>query len=50
MVYNGQGSASYIQFTGHRIHLPRYDNDIVTEHNVESHYTLFAFYSYTYFY
>ena len=48
--YKGHGSASYIQFTGHRINLPGYDNDIVAEHDVESLYTSLAFYSYTHFY
>ena len=30
---------SYVQFTGRRIHLPEYDNDIISEHDVQSHCT-----------
>ena len=39
----------YVQLTGRRIKKPEYDNDIVTEHVVESHYTSLAFYGYVHF-
>ena len=48
--YKGHSSASYVQFAGRRIHSPGYDDDIVAEHDVESHYTSLAFYGYAHFY
>ena len=34
---------SYVQFTGRKTHSWGYDNNIVTEHDVEIHNTSFAF-------
>ena len=42
MAYKDHASAPYIQLTSRRIHSPGFD-DIVAEHDIESHYTLLAF-------
>ena len=49
MVYKDHASVSYVQFTGRRTHSRGYDNDIVTEHDVESHDTSLAVYGYANF-
>ena len=49
MAYKDYASASYVQLTGCKIQKPEYDNDILTEDDVESHYTSLAFYSYAHF-
>ena len=43
-----RASASYAQLTGWRVHSPEFD-DIVSKHDVESHYTSLAFNSYAHF-
>ena len=47
MAYKDHTSASYVQHTGRRIQ--GYDNDILAEDDVESHYTSLAFYGYAHF-
>ena len=42
-------STSYVQLTGRRIHSPGFDNNIVTKHDVESHYTSLVFNGYAHF-
>ena len=49
MAYKDNGSVSYIQLAGRRIHSPGFDNDIVAKQDVESHYTSLAFNSYVQF-
>ena len=49
MVYKDHASVSYVQLTGWRIHSPGSDNDIVTKHDIESHYTMLAYNGYAHF-
>ena len=43
MAYKDHTSVSYVQFTGRRTHSRGYENNIVTEDDVEIYNTLFAF-------
>ena len=47
--YKDHASASYVQLTGRRIHSPRFDNDIVAKHDVESYYISLALNGYAHF-
>ena len=47
--YKDHTSVSYVQFKGRKTHSRRYDNDIDTEHEIETHHTLLAFYGYAHF-
>ena len=47
--YKDHASMSYVQFKGRKIHSRRYDNDIDTEHKIETHHTSLTFYSYAHF-
>ena len=47
--YKDHASVSYVQFKGCKTHSRRYDNDIDTEHEIETHHTSLAFYGYAHF-
>ena len=47
--YKDHASVSYVQFKGRKTHSRRYDNDIDTEHEIETHHTSLAFYGYAHF-
>ena len=47
--YKDHASVSYVQFKGRKTHSRRYDNDIDTEHEIETHHTLLGFYGYAHF-
>ena len=49
MTYKDHASVSYVQYKGCKTHSRRYDNDIDTEHEIETHHTSLAFYDYAHF-
>ena len=46
--YKDHASVSYVQFKGRKTHSRGYDN-LVAEQDIETHYTLLAFYGYAHF-